>query len=118
MKGISLFISAMFLCLGGTCAVAGSCDIKYTRTSCPGKEAISYKKCDGQQSCVKSTEAGSAEACRAKAVAACANDRLEITKSKVISATFNGKAVPNKAGGADHCLDYAERDLEFNQCGS
>lgn len=92
--------------------------MSYTRTACPGKEAISFKKCDGKASCVKAVTADSAEACRVKAVDACANDRLDITKSKVVSATFNGKAVLNKAGGADHCLDYAARAAEFNKCGS
>lgn len=117
MKRISLVLSALFLCFNAAQAVAG-CDLNYTRTACPGKEAISYKKCDGKASCVKAATADTADACRAKAVAACANDRLDITKSKVISATFNGKPVLNKAGGADHCLDYAEREAEFNKCGS
>lgn len=118
MKRIPLFLSALFLSLNGAYAIAGNCDINYTRTACPGKEAISYKKCDGKQSCVKTVTADTAEACRVKAVAACANDRLDITKSKAITATFNGKAIPNKAGGTDHCLDYAERAAEFNKCGS
>jgi hypothetical protein len=116
MKHVSLLLSALFLSIGVTQALAGSCDIQYTRTACTGKEAISYKKCDGKASCVKTVTADTADACRAKAVAACANDRLDITKAKVIAASFNGKAVQNKAGGTDHCLDYAERAAEFNQC--
>lgn len=118
MKHFSLLLSALFLSASAAQAVAGSCDINYTRTACPGKEAISYKKCDGKPSCVKTISVDTADACRAKAVAACANDRLDITKSKVIAASFNGKAIQNKAGGADHCLDYAERAAEFNQCGN
>lgn len=117
MKRISLCLAALFLSLNGAWAVAGSCDLNYTRAACPGKEAISFKKCDGKASCVKTVTADTVEACRAKAVAACANDRLDITKSKVITATFNGKPITNKAGGADHCADYAERTAEFNQCG-
>lgn len=117
MKPVSLLLSALFLCLNGAYAVAANCDLNYTRTACPGKEAISYKKCDGKQSCVKTVAADNAEACRVKAVEACANDRLDITKSKIITATFNGKAVPNKAGATDHCADYAEREAEFNKCG-
>lgn len=117
MKRISLVLAALFFCFNGAQAFAG-CDLTYTRTACPGKEATSFKKCDGKASCVKPVAADSAEACRAKAVAACANDRLDITKSKVLNATFNGKPVMNKAGGADHCLDYAEREAEFNKCGS
>ncbi|MGB9129091.1 MAG: hypothetical protein WCB97_05530 [Thiobacillus sp.] len=118
MKHISLLVSALLFSVSGSLAVAGSCDIKYTRAACPGKEAISFKKCDGKVSCVKTVTADSAEACRVKAVAACANDRLDITKSKVINATFDGKPVSNKAGGTDHCLDYSARSEEFNQCGS
>jgi len=117
MKRISLHILALFVSLYGVQAMAG-CDLTYTRTACPGKEAVSFKKCDGKASCVKSAKADTAEACRVKAVAACANDRLDITKSKTLSATFNGKPVLNKAGGADHCQDYAEREAEFNKCGS
>ena len=47
---------------------------------------------------------------------ACANDRLEITKSKVITAKYKGKALKSKGGKDDMCLDYAKRDTEFNQC--
>lgn len=118
MKHISLLLSALFLSISGAQAVASTCDINYTRTACPGKEVISYKKCDGKQSCTKTVTVDTADACRAKAVAACANDRLDITKSKVITAMFNGKPIQNKAGGTDHCLDYAERAAEFNQCGN
>lgn len=116
MKRIPASLLALLLSAGVTQAIAGSCDINYTRTACPGKEEISYKKCDGKQSCTKTVAAASAEECQTKAVAACANDRLDITKSKVITATFDGKPVANKAGGSDHCLDYAKRDTEFNQC--
>jgi hypothetical protein len=116
MKYISLLLSALFLSICGTQAFAGNCDINYTRTACPGKEEISFKKCDGKASCTKTVTADTADACRVKAVAACANDRLDITKSKVITATFDGKPVQNKVGGTDHCLDYSERASEFNQC--
>lgn len=117
MKNMPLVFAALFLSFNGAWAVAGTCDVNYTRTACPGKEAISFKKCDGKASCVKTGAADTEEACRVKAVAACANDRLDITKSKVITATFNGKPVKNKAGGEDHCQDYAERAVEFNKCG-
>lgn len=48
---------------------------------------------------------------------ACTNDRLDITKSKVITAKYKGKALKTKSGKDDMCLDYAKRDAEFNQCG-
>lgn len=116
MKSSFVLSSVLLLSISATQAIAGTCDINYTRTACAGKEDISYKKCDGKQSCTKSVTVDTVDACRSKAVAACANDRLDITKNKVITATFNGKSVQNKAGGADHCLDYADRAEEFNQC--
>jgi hypothetical protein len=116
MKHVILLLSALFLGSSAAIAFAASCDVGYTRTACPGKEATSFKKCDGKASCTKSEAADSMEACRVKAVAACANDRLDITKSKVVTATFDGKPVKNKAGGTDHCLDYANVKTEFNQC--
>jgi hypothetical protein len=95
---------------------ATDCDLTYTRTACTGKEAESYAKCDGKQSCTKHVAAASEAACAEAAVKACSNDRLEITKSKVITAKFKGKALKNKTGKDDFCLDYAKRDAEFNQC--
>jgi hypothetical protein len=95
---------------------AGDCAITYTRTACPGQEAESYKKCDGKQSCTKLVAADSEAKCQEAAVAACSNDRLTVTKSKVIGAKFKGKALKTKAGQDDMCLDYAKRAAEFNQC--
>jgi hypothetical protein len=95
---------------------AGDCDITYIRTACPGQEAESYKKCDGQQTCTKHVAAASEAACAEAAVNACANDRLDITKSKIITAKYKGKALASKSGKHDMCLDYAKRDAEFNQC--
>jgi hypothetical protein len=96
---------------------ASDCDVTYTRTACPGQEAESYKKCDGQQTCTKHVAAASEAACVEAAINACANDRLDITKSKVITAKYKGKALKSKSGKDDMCLDYAKRDAEFNQCG-
>ena len=95
----------------------GECALNYTRTACPGQEAESYKKCDGKQSCTKNVAAASAEKCVEAAVQACANDRLTVTASKVITASFKGKALKTKSGKDDMCLDYSKRDTEFNQCG-
>jgi hypothetical protein len=98
-------------------AIAGECGIEYARTACPGKEAESYAKCDGKQACVKAAPADSAQACQATAVKACANDRLDVTKSKVIRATFDGKALKSASGKEDFCADYANRAAEFDKCG-
>jgi len=107
----------MLLCVSTTAVfAAATCELTTTRAACAGQEAASFKKCDGKATCTKPAVAETAEACRAKAVAACSNDRLEITKSKTVTAMFNGKPVLNKAGGTDLCLDYSERASEFNQC--
>jgi hypothetical protein len=94
----------------------GDCALTYTRTACAGQEAESYKKCDGKQTCTKNVAAASADKCLEAAVQACANDRLTITQSKVIHASYKGKALKSKSGKDDVCLDYAKRDTEFNQC--
>ncbi|MFT3859299.1 MAG: hypothetical protein QM742_17940 [Aquabacterium sp.] len=98
-------------------AQAQDCAISYTRTACPGKEAVSYAKCDGKQSCIKKVEAASPEACQAAALKACANDRLDITKSKVINASYKGSALKSSSGSADFCVDYDKRAAEFDKCG-
>jgi hypothetical protein len=113
----AILASAMTL-LGADVASAEdkACAITYTRAACPGQEAESYKKCDGKQSCTVSVEASSAEQCLEAATAACANDRPTITKSKKITAKYQGKAVKPKGGKDDVCLAYAKRAVEFDQC--
>jgi hypothetical protein len=93
------------------------CALTYTRSACPGQEAESFKKCDGKQTCTKYVPADSEQTCRAAAVAACSNDRLTVTQSKAIAATWKGTALKSKSGAGDMCLDYAKRDAEFNKCG-
>ena len=95
---------------------AADCEIKYTRTACAGKEAESFKKCDGKQSCTKSDPAASADACKVAAAKACANDRLDVTKSKTINASFKGAALTSSSGSSDFCSDYANKAVEFNHC--
>lgn len=92
------------------------CALTTTRTACAGQEAESYKKCDGKQSCTKPAAADSEQACQTAAVAACSNDRLTVTKSKVVTATWKGKALKNKGGQTDLCADYAKKEAEFNKC--
>ena len=97
-------------------AAAPVCAVTTARTACPGKEAESYKKCDGKKSCSKNVEAASADACLEAAVASCSNDRLEITKSKTITVKWNGQPLKSKSGKEDVCLDYPKRAAEFDQC--
>ena len=118
-----LFLAAVgFLMIGLTpaqgaeMAATTQCAVHYTRTACPGQEPTSYKKCDGKQSCVKYKEADSPEACQAKAVKSCRNRRLNITKQKVITATWQGQPIKSASGNDDFCLDYEKRDEEFNRC--
>ena len=119
----ALAVSTLAITLGFGLGLARAeektdCSLTTTRTACPGQEAESFKKCDGKASCSKSVPADSEQACQTAAVEACSNDRLTVTKSKVITATYKGKALKSKAGRPDLCLDYAKRDAEFNQCGA
>jgi hypothetical protein len=119
MKTTARFSGALLaalLGLGSASARAADCEITYNRTACTGQEKESYAKCDGKQECTKEAEASSEAACQEAAVKACANDRLTITRSKVISAKFKGKALKSRSGNDDFCVDYANRATEFNQC--
>jgi len=114
VKKLSSFLLVVMASSG---AVAGTCEIQYERTACPGKEAISFKKCDGAATCSDFVEVASAAECQAKALKACANDRLTITKSKVIKAKFDEQTLTSEGGKEDFCLDYAKRSEEFDHCG-
>jgi hypothetical protein len=101
--------AACFLSL--TAAAQAACVVHYNRTACPGKEAESYSKCGGSKECDKEDSAAvSLKACGQSAAAACANTRLTITKSKVITAKFNGTAL---RGGSNFC---ASNRPDFNKC--
>lgn len=108
MAVAALFFSAQVL--------AETCEIQITRTACAGKEDISYKKCDGNQSCSEFVEVTSADECGKAATQACANQRLDITKSKVITAKYEDQAIKTASGKEDFCTDYANVAAEFNKC--
>lgn len=116
MKKVVGTIIAMGIMLSSFSAQAGDCAVHYTRTACPGQEAVSYKKCDGKQECTKNKAAGSVEECRKVATKSCSNSRLDITKSKVITAMYKGKPIQTASGKDDFCLEYEKKDAEFNQC--
>jgi len=109
MKRASLVL-AVFLGMGS--AHAADCTVSVTRTACPGKEAESFKKCGGEKRCEEKKTADSAQACAKAALKACDNigDRQKVTKSKVITATFEGKPVQE---GKNFC--EPDRD-DFNKC--
>jgi hypothetical protein len=66
---------------------------------------------------VKFVAADSAQACQAAALKACTNERMEITKSKAIQATFKGEPLKSASGQEDFCADYDKRAAEYDKCG-
>jgi hypothetical protein len=98
-------------------ALADNCEIVVSRDACPGKEALSFKKCDGKKVCSEFVEAANAAACKQAAVAACEVFRPGITKSKsVTSVKFKGTAVKPDGGDADFCKGYPRRATEYDKC--
>jgi len=97
------------------------CVVHYKRTACQGKEEESFKKCDGNAECDRNKPAASAVECAAAALKSCDNSRLDITKYKVITATYNGEQLVGgfdaegnpDASGTNFC-DKNRPDL--NQC--
>ena len=113
---LCLIIAVPYFAFSGV-AQAGTCEIKYTRTACPGKESISYKKCKGKQKCSKFKEAASADECSEMAIKSCRNKRLTVTKLKVINAMFDGQQIKASNGSDDFCTVYDKASEEFNKCG-
>jgi len=114
LRKTSIVLAAIFLWSGSI--YAGTCEIQYTRTACPDKEKISFKKCRGKASCSKFKEAADATACKAMATKSCSNKRLNITKSKVINAIFDGQKLTTDDNNEDFCTAYDKAKEEFNQC--
>ena len=106
-------ILASLICLLSGSAFGAVCEVKYVRTACPGQQATSYKKCDGKKSCVKNKPANTVAECQAAALKSCNNGRLDITKSKIITAKFNGKQIKATDGQLNFCK--ADRP-DFNKC--
>jgi hypothetical protein len=109
-------MAVVAFCLVSGAASAANCELHVTRTACPGQEVESYKKCNGQQSCDNVIQAADEAQCKAEATKACENQRLDITKLKVITAKFNGKALAASNGGSDFCMVYEKRAAEFDKC--
>ena len=109
---LAAFAALLSLPMASNAFAALDCIVHYNRTACPGMEAESYSKCGGTKSCDKDEDASTEAACIAKAKEACANSRLEITKSKVITARFNGKSLKGPYGGS-FC---ATNRPDFNKC--
>jgi hypothetical protein len=107
----SIALSALFGLALASSALA-ECVVNVNRTACPGKESESYSKCGGSKSCDKDYAAATEAACIAAAKENCPNSRLEITKSKIVKARFNGKALKGPYGG-NFC---APNRPDFNKC--
>jgi hypothetical protein len=110
---VSKLFAITALTLSSSMALAGVCELSITRVACPGKEAESFKKCDGKASCISKKKAETADECAKIAADECPNSRLDITKSKEIFAKFDGAEVKGKDGKAQFC-DAARTD--FNKC--
>ena len=99
-----LLVMAVLALTAGS-VLAGECMLQVTRTACPGKETESFSKCDGKASCNESVPAASAGQCTLKAKSACSNKRLDVTKYKKVTATYDGTAVD---GGKDFCTGHPD----------
>ncbi|MGA9824113.1 MAG: hypothetical protein WBQ53_04605 [Methylocystis sp.] len=96
MKKSILFIALLSMPIA-TSTWAADCVVHIKRAACAGQETESYKKCNGATECDETEAAAASEAACAKAAAEhCDNKRVEITKLKVVTATFKGAAL---AGG-------------------
>lgn len=108
----SILLAALIGLSFTSTASAFECVVHITRTACAGQEAESYSKCQGAKSCDKNEDVSTEAACIAAAKAHCPNSRLDITKSKVVKARFNGKQLPGPYGGS-FC---APNRPDFNKC--
>lgn len=93
-------------------ALAFECVVNINRTACAGKEGESYSKCGGSKACDKNEDTSTEAGCIAAAKANCPNSRLDITKSKIVKARFNGKSLKGPYGG-NFC---APNRPDFNKC--
>jgi len=107
MKSLLAVLMLLVLALP---ALGGQCVVKTTRAACPGKEKEAFAKCGGQAACDETVTADSEKDCAEKALKACDINRPNITKSKTVTATFDGKPVE---GGKNFCA--ADRP-DFNKC--
>lgn len=107
------FILPVFFVLSSTAFAKDECVLHFKRVACSKeKEAESFSKCDGKAECDKKIEATSDKDCAKKAMKECENARLNVTKSKEITATYDGKPVMD---GKQFC---ASDRPDFNKCDS
>ena len=94
-------------------ALAGDCVITTTRNACPGREEVCYSKCAGKQTCDETKAMPSKEACEAEALRNCTVFRPGDTKSKKISAKYDGAELNS---GKDFC-DPPKAEFNWDLCG-
>ncbi|MEO5376730.1 MAG: hypothetical protein H7832_02940 [Magnetococcus sp. DMHC-6] len=123
MKKSYVTFAASLIVLGfaGSAAAESPCVLSYVRTACAGQEAVSYAKCGGKAACDKEKDADMKPICVAEAEKACSNDRVDITKSKIIKAKFRGEQLVggyNDAGAPDpKGFNFCAADRpDFNKC--
>jgi hypothetical protein len=108
----SLALAAFTTLFLTTGALATDCVLHLKRVACAGQEAKSFERCaNGGLECDTEDAATTAAACSAAANRECANDRVDVTKFKVVTATFEGKTLTGgfaddgkaEASGANFC---------------
>ncbi|MBF0205844.1 MAG: hypothetical protein HQK53_03050 [Oligoflexia bacterium] len=114
---IVLFFSFAFSFINSSAfSIPGICKLQVTRIACPGKQTESFRKCDGDESCVEIIELPSSQLCEQAAEEACFNSahNEQITKSKSITATFNDDSLEN---GNDICdTRNTGNRFKFDKC--
>lgn len=105
MSGLRQSLAVLLISMSCTAAIAGDCVLQITRTACPGKDSESFSKCGGKASCNETVPAASASQCSLKAKSSCANKRMDVTKYKKVTATYDGSAVE---GGKDFCTGHPD----------
>lgn len=103
-----IFALVAGLALVSSSAFAGICNVHVKRVSCPGKDKESFAKCEGKAECDNKKKADTEADCTKLAKDECSNSRTDITKSKEVTAIFDGKAL-----GGNVCEPNRP---DFNKC--
>lgn len=108
----ALFVILAVIGLYSLAAIAGECRVTVTRDACPGHEKVSYNKCGGKQTCDEVKKVDKQEMCLKEATRACTVFRTKETKSKKVTATFDGAPLNN---GQDFCSP-PKPEFNYDKC--
>lgn len=108
-----LLAAAVMWCGAPAGAMAAECVITVTRIACPGREEICYSKCGGKPTCDETKQVASKEACEAEARKNCTVFRPGDTKSKKVTAKYDGAELN---GGEDFCAP-PKPEFNWDLCG-